>query len=161
MLKIEMFCCISAYNKIIIFYVYKFLKYNMSAIDYITSVPLFNGAEGSYYVVNGYKYHPCFSIHWAMNHMSFPGKHNTKCGSGPKDCYNCQAYGSIRGVFVGYCSNCLENYLNAGIWRGVVVVKGQDANNLPNLTLWTQYPYMYGIQKEDIGDSTNVKDDDE
>ena len=130
----------------------------MSANSYITSLPLFQGAQGSYYLVNGYKYHPCFPVHWAMNHKTFyHGKHEAR--SGPIDCPNCRTHGSIRGVFVGYCSNCLKDYLNAGIWRGVAVVRGQGASGLQNLTLWMQYPYMYGIDMDEIGDKPNVSRD--
>lgn len=132
----------------------------MSAINYITSVPLFNGTEGCYYIVDGYKYHPCFPIQWAMNHKTFrDGKNDL--GSGPKDCRNCRSYGSIRGVFVGYCSNCLHYYLDAGIWRGVHLGMCFSATSLPNLTLWTTYPYMHGIPKEEIGDSTNQEESDD
>ena len=130
----------------------------MSANSYITSVPLFQGAQGSYYLVNGYKYHPCFPVHWAMNHKTFyHGKHEAR--SGPIDCPNCAAYGSIKGVFVGYCSNCLRNYLDVGIWRGVLVARGMDINDLQNLTIWMQYPYMYGIDKNEIGDKPITTDD--
>ena len=130
----------------------------MSADSYITSVPLFQGAQGSYYLVNGYKYHPCFPIHWAMNHKTFRhGEHDV--GTGPEKCGNCRTHGSIRGVFVGYCSNCLKDYLDAGIWRGVVVVRGQSASKLQNLTLWMQYPYMYGIDMGEIGDKPTASQD--
>ena len=38
--------------------------------------------------------------------------------SGPKGCGNCRKYGSIRGVFVGYCGTCLERYEFIHDWRG-------------------------------------------
>ena len=129
----------------------------MSDINYITSIPLFKGVNCDYYLLNGHKYHLCFPIQWAMNHhKTF---HDDESGSvhesasGPADCENCKYYGSIKGVFVGYCSNCLRNYLDAGIWRGVLIAPGSDINELQNLTLWTQYPYMYGIDKNSIGDN--------
>ena len=42
-------------------------------------------------------YHEKFPVAWAVNH---------KEGTGPGQCSNCADYGSINGVFIGYCANC-------------------------------------------------------
>ena len=123
----------------------------MSSTNYVTSIPIFQGIQGKFYLVDGYKYHPCFPIQWALDHMCFhSGEHENL--SGPIGCENCAAYGSIRGVFVGYCSTCLNLCSKQGIWRGVLIAPGSDINELENLTIWQQYPYMYGIKKTEIGD---------
>lgn len=41
-----------------------------------------------------------FPLEWATAH---------ECGSGPKECVNCAYYGSVNGVFIGYCANCAQN----------------------------------------------------
>lgn len=135
----------------------------MSAISYITSIPLFQGAQGKYYVVDGYKYHPCFPIEWAMNHLTFRVGKNLEDEeeSGPIACGNCASYGSIRGVFVGYCSNCLRAYEQSNIQRGVLIAPGIDVGQLENSTIWQQYPYMYGVKKSEIGDNPNARVTDE
>jgi len=117
--------------------------------NYITSVPIFQGAQGKYYLCDGYKYHLCYPMDWAASH-SF--------GCGPKDCKNCADYGSIKGVFVGYCSNCLTTYLDKGLWRGVLVSPGLDINDFKNETIWQQYPYMSGVKKSEIGDEAVISE---
>lgn len=52
---------------------------------------------GDYYTVGYYKYANSFPKEWAQSHLS---------GTGPEQCGNCYEYGSIDGVFVGYCLNC-------------------------------------------------------
>jgi len=147
------------------FKVYQVL--NMSASNYVTSVAIFNGAQGQFYMVNGTKYHTRFPVEWAIDHKTI-SEGNYDVGSGPIECGNCEAYGSIRGVFVGYCSNCLRNYQAINDWRGNLQFPGASIEMLGTLNIWNQYPYMFGIQKEDIGDEgpnanleINIVSDDE
>jgi hypothetical protein len=42
-------------------------------------------------------YHEKFPEAWAVNHEE---------GTGPGQCGNCADYGSVKGVFIGYCANC-------------------------------------------------------
>lgn len=46
---------------------------------------------------DGYKYVDTFPRDWLENE-------HPKCG--PVNCSNCRTYGSINGIFVGYCLNC-------------------------------------------------------
>ena len=46
---------------------------------------------------DGYKYVDTFPLDWLENE-------NPTCG--PVNCSNCRTYGSINGIFVGYCLNC-------------------------------------------------------
>ncbi len=142
----------------------------MSAIQYCKSVAFFQGAQGKFYVVKGEKYHSRFPIEWAHNHMTFSKKvYDEETGeetayeemTGPKNCGNCKAYGSIRGVFVGYCGNCLQNYLANNELRGQIVAPGLAVDILGNSDIWMQYPYMFGIRKSEIGDleGAEVTDD--
>ena len=137
----------------------------MSAIQYCKSIAIFQGAQGKFYIVNGVKYHYRFPIDWAHKHMTFTRTIiNKKTGvkttreimTGPINCENCKSRGSIRDVFVGYCSTCLQHYLNNGELRGRIVAPGLFVELLADLTIWEQYPYMFGICKPEIGD---IEDD--
>lgn len=126
----------------------------MSSMNYVNSIPVFQGAQGKYYVIDGYKYHVSFPIQWALSH-------NNGDSCGPISCSNCAAYGTIRGVFVGYCGTCLNNYKNyANIWRGNCM-GGLDVNILSNQTIWNMYPYMSGVRKSQIGDEHGAIIEDE
>jgi hypothetical protein len=96
---------------------------------------------------------------WAHNHKAFRlvGAVEFNDGSGPEHCGNCAAYGSIRGVFVGYCSNCLRNYIDTNEPRGRLVALGTSIDMVDNDTIWQEYPYMYGIPKSEIGDEEGVE----
>lgn len=127
----------------------------MSSSNYITSIPIFNGAQGKFYMINGIKYHICFPVQWAMNHLVFQvGDYAHQ--SGPIECRNCESYGCIRGVFVGYCSNCLNEYLSHSKRRGFNLFPGVIISHLDNERIWQQYPYMYGVDKSEIGDSEDT-----
>lgn len=120
---------------------------------YITSIPVFHGIQGKFYVVDRYKYHTRFPIEWALNHTIFRTGRRKEFieGSGPKDCDNCREYGTIRGVFVGYCGTCLDHYKNSKEWRGNPM-GGWDINDLDISSIHQMYPYMIGVNKSEIGD---------
>ena len=131
----------------------------MSAAQFIESIAVFQGAQGKFYLVNGYKYHIRFPMDWAYTHKAFrlPEEVEFNDGSGPEYCGNCAAYGSIRGVFVGYCSNCLKNYIDTNEPRGRLTAPGTSIDMVDNDTIWQEYPYMYGIPKSEIGDEEGVE----
>lgn len=58
-------------------------------------------------------YHENFPEHWAVNH---------KEGTGPGQCSNCAHFGSINGVFIGYCVNCAEYNYGGVRGRGFIDV---------------------------------------
>ena len=122
-----------------------------AATAFVTAVPVFEGAQGKYYIVEGKKYSMCFPIAWAYEHHTFHLK-NGDAKSGPKNCGNCDTYGSIRDVFVGYCSNCLRQYNKVQHCRGSLVAPGLPVNMLKDKDMWMQYPYMFGVMKSEIGD---------
>ncbi len=132
----------------------------MSAAQFVEAIAVFQGAQGKFYLVNGRKYHIRFPMEWAHNHMTI-SINGYEDKSGPKDCGNCDVYGSIRGVFVGYCSNCLRNYIETGELRGNLVAPGLSVNMLRNEDIWAQYPYMYGVKKSEIGDEEGAEVTDE
>ena len=53
------------------------------------------------YMLDECHYDVNFPLHYALSHLE---------GTGPKKCGNCYAYGSWRGVFIGYCVNCASYY---------------------------------------------------
>lgn len=100
------------------------------------------GAQGKYYVVNGYKYDEHFPLEYAENHLG----HELSGGSGPRHCVYCRKYGSILGVFVGYCQNCELNIYQSkrpGIINATLTTKDDLAYYLP---------YMRGVRLIHIGD---------
>jgi hypothetical protein len=116
-------------------------------------IQLFQGKQGKFYKVDGYKYHSCFPIGWAIDHKKFE-----KEGSGPKNCEQCRTNGSLRDVFVGYCHPCIIRYKNFfGEYRGKdygsIYIKHEDES-----VMWLIYPYMYGVKKDDIGDEETNED---
>ena len=122
----------------------------MSSDNYFTSIPVFKGAQGKYYLVDGIKYHIRFPIAWALNHKSFEPE-GSLLGTGPIKCENCATHGTLRGVFVGYCGNCLEQYCTYGNdWRGPP--GGHSVKYLQVEDLWAIFPYMTNVYKEEIGD---------
>lgn len=64
--------------------------------------------EGKY-LYQGVWYHEQFPVSWAMYHHF---------DTGPRDCLNCACYGSVEGVFVGYCANCALHVYTGGRGRG-------------------------------------------
>lgn len=125
----------------------------MSAANFVTNVPVFEGVQGRFYLVDGEKYSVYFPIAWAHEHITFYNEEEQELGTGPKKCGNCKKYGSIRGVFVGYCSNCLENYHDSGYWRGSLTAPpGSSITMLEESDMWSQYPYLSGVKKYSLGD---------
>jgi hypothetical protein len=68
----------------------------MSSEQFIISIPIYQGAQGEYYVIDDFKYHLRFPIDWAMNHKKIQDAEYEVC-AGPNECGNCATYGSIRG----------------------------------------------------------------
>ena len=111
------------------------------------------GVQGEYYEIDGFKYTGTFPYEWALDH-----KWHTEyegCGSGPKHCANCNHYGSINGVFVFYCANCVNQ-----IYDGVMYPKRNEIC-APDFStdeeLWEACPYMRGIPRDRIGDKAAEK----
>lgn len=134
----------------------------MSSDSYSMSIPLFNGNCGQYYLVDGYKYDIHFPLAWALEHHSYkpyedPSGNIFVNGSGPKDCSNCLHYGSINGVFVGYCGSCLKYVYNET--RGNSFGCGFDVSSLCDKSMWKMYPYLDGISKSQIGNNDNNDND--
>ena len=117
----------------------------MSSSYYVGSINVFIGIQGTYYMVDGIKYDAHFPVAWAINHFSHPNVPEDM--SGPKECGNCRAYGSINDVFVGYCAMCSLRIYN--FTRGGMVC---DCSKIDETTLWQQFPYMQGVRLWQIGD---------
>lgn len=113
------------------------------------NIELFNGFMCKYYCVanDKTKYHCQFPISWAVSHEP---------ETGPNECANCNVHGSIDGIFVGYCSNCLT-ILKGDKWRGNSVYNTYTASQLTTQQLWQKYPYMTGAFPHKIADKHMVK----
>ena len=108
-------------------------------------LPLVQGLQGKYYVVDGQKYDEHFPKEWALNHMACEEYPRER--SGPKNCANCRSYGSINGVFVFYCGNCTK-YTYKGT-RGGHIISSLDTTEGE---LWREFPYMNCVEFDEIGD---------
>ena len=89
-------------------------------------------ATGKYiYTIDNVVYSEYFPVKWAINHTTISeeldGEERTWIlgpGTSSKHCENCSYSGSFRGVFLGYCANCAEEYggergagfVDRGIW---------------------------------------------
>lgn len=123
----------------------------MSSSPVVDTIVIYQGLQSKYYQVNNIKYHIRFPMEWAHTHATIH-----EHGTGPEECANCNYYGSIRGVFVGYCTNCLRNYIEIGEPRGLLIAPGLPIDMLRNEDIWSQYPYLYGVAKSEIGDEEDV-----
>jgi hypothetical protein len=118
--------------------------------QYHLPIPLIQGAQGKYYVVDGQKYDEHFPQVWALNHQACSSDYAGRTVSGPKLCRNCRSYGSINGVFVFYCANCTKYVYNGE--RGGHILSSQDTTEGE---LWRQFPYMNCVTSDEIGDMKN------
>lgn len=105
---------------------------------------IYQGAQGNYYVINGIKYDEHFPQEWANDHKVFEAD-DFSFETGPERCGNCSFYGSLRGVFVGYCGNCAREY---EFKRGRVFCFDYSHEEM-----WEKLDYMKGVRLAQIGDS--------
>jgi hypothetical protein len=56
-------------------------------------------------------YHNNFPNQWRETHLP---------GTGPEECSNCAHFGSVNGLFIGYCANCADYEYNGTRGRGFI-----------------------------------------
>jgi len=71
------------------------------------------------YLYNEKWYHISFPTDWAKSHEE---------STGPTMCENCDHFGSIEGIFLGYCANCANYIYNGERGRGFIDV-GQESTD--------------------------------
>jgi hypothetical protein len=76
---------------------------------------------GERYLYDYQWYHEKFPEEWAVCH---------KEGTGPGQCTNCADYGSINGVFIGYCANCAMYDYEGTRGRGFIDVGVENSDSL-------------------------------
>jgi hypothetical protein len=81
-------------------------------------------------------YHEKFPEAWALNHQE---------GTGPGQCNNCADYGSVNGVFIGYCANCALYCYEGSRGRGFM---GDGVELSDNDAL--QYPSVFDTYLENV-----------
>jgi len=108
----------------------------------------------NYYEIDGELYTKQFPREWALKHLPY---------TGPKNCENCKYYGSWNGVFIGYCSNCAEEY-QQDRGNGFIDIGEEKPNDkfLKDLYYENDYSakntYLKNINPDDIGDKINLED---
>ena len=108
---------------------------------------IYQGAQGEYYVIDGIKYDAHFPQEWATDHKDFPQGYPYEeflATTGPEKCLNCESYGNLRGVFVGYCMNCAREY---EFKRG-----SGFCFDYSHEEMWEKLDYMKGVRLAQIGD---------
>jgi len=99
-----------------------------------------------YYTYKGVHYDIAFPLFWAL--FETPQR-------GPHQCLNCLEYGSFRGVFIMYCSNCAKEYndnceyVGYGTINNGVELVGNDINKCAWKTyLAYRQPNCIGLPEE-------------
>jgi len=77
----------------------------------ITTNAMVTAMNEETYLIGGIHYHSRFPREWADDHLD---------GSGPENCANCEYFGSLNGVFIGYCGNCADYVYNGERGRGIM-----------------------------------------
>lgn len=108
---------------------------------------IYQGFQGDYYVIDGIKYDAHFPEEWARDHKDFEQESPYEeflAMTGPEKCGNCAFYGTLRGVFVGYCGNCAREY---NFERGRVF-----CFDFTQEEMWENLDYMKNVPIAQIGD---------
>jgi hypothetical protein len=87
---------------------------------------------GNVYLYDYQWYHEKFPKEWAMSHLP---------ETGPRQCNNCAEYGSVNGVFIGYCANCAVYCYEGSRCRGFM----GDGVELDNEHLSAFDTYLEGV----------------
>lgn len=87
-----------------------------------------------FYIMDDVMYDINFPLSWSLDH---------KPGTGPVECNNCECYGKINHVVVGYCGNCCREYDGK---RGGYICHDNDEEEL-----WEVFPHLDGVPKSKIG----------
>ena len=85
-----------------------------------------------YKFVNGINYLNTFPDEWIANNV---------IGTGPNQCINCQKYGCIDNIFIGYCANCCQYIYNFERGEGFEV-------SATELILENSYTFCEYIERE-------------
>jgi hypothetical protein len=106
---------------------------------------VYGGNKRQYYVYDGELYTKQFPISWAETH---------ELGTGPKECLNCDTYGTWNGVFIGYCGNCAQYVYEGGRGCGFIGW-GEEGVKKEGEEDWIRAfdTYLLGVNLDDIGDT--------
>jgi len=104
---------------------------------------VFAGDRRQFYSYDEELYTATFPFEWAENHLP---------GSGPKECGNCAYYGSLNGVFVGYCCNCAVYLYKGERGRGFIDCGKENSSKTVDNFVSIFDTYMKGVDPDDVGD---------
>ena len=108
-------------------------QYNPFEIRYISNSTKMYSYDNELYDIR-------FPEDWAKTHLP---------ETGPKECSNCAHFGTINGVFCGYCITCAEDYdfsRGPGFWFNYTEL---SSKNVPSIF----QTYLKDVDLRDIGDS--------
>lgn len=108
-----------------------FIKHMTSFVepnqDYITPLeePFYYGDK---YLYDNHWYHENFPYEWLVDNIE---------DTGPNECLNCQDFGCISGIFIGYCANCAIYVYKGSRGRGFIdygiEYDGPEVLNIPSV----------------------------
>jgi hypothetical protein len=110
-------------------------------VQFYNSDTMCHWGGDEYYTVNGHQqpdgspviYIGGFPLEWATSHAP---------ETGPMSCLNCLDYGSLRGVFIGYCANCATHVYNGERGLGFMGDGKEDVDGIGESAFDT---YLSGI----------------
>ena len=107
------------------------------------------------YIINNVVYSEHFPVEWALTpgklEWEFDGETDTHImgpGTSKNHCGNCNYYGSLHGVFLGYCGNCAREYeytRGNGLSSQGVIDEEEEGWLLPKAT------YLSGLDLTTLG----------
>jgi len=103
--------------------------------------------QGKYLYANQW-YHENFPLEWAQSHEDH---------TGPEHCLNCSYFGSIHGIFIGYCANCAIHVYEGARGRGFVGDGQEDSGDFPSAF----DTYLEGVDLNDIMSITGSEPDED
>ena len=118
--------------------------------------------EDRYPFEEPFHYQGKYLYDYSWYHENFPeewlNSHNID-ETGPKYCTNCEEYGCINGIFIGYCVNCAQHVYKGSRGRGFINIGMEAEYNtvvgdsvfetyLKNVDIWEIAPIIPETNEE-------------
>jgi len=122
----------------------KSFKFKMAQFNPKEIIRYYNmSGKCTYYSYDEELYAGTFPEEWVTRHEAF---------TGPKNCNNCNKFGSWNGVFIGYCANCAKFIYKGERGRGLIIIGGENKSDDV-----LQYPsifetYLNDVNHYEVGD---------
>jgi len=103
----------------------------------------YRNGKPAYYSYDGELYCGTFPEEWVLDNLP---------DTGPRECKNCQHYGSWNGVFLGYCANCARLVYNGERGYGFIDV-GRECDYIRDVDGASVFDtYLKDVLPDEVGD---------